>query len=88
MGGDHAEDCGRHPVYACGARHASLVGSQDRGRLRATYYLNTTSLAALKQYSAANIVLLKEEGDSSHVNQSYDREPALELAETAARDLP
>ena len=36
---------------------------------------HTTSAAAMQAYQDAKIILIKEEGDSSHVNQSYDRAP-------------
>ena len=44
------------------------------------YGPHTTSLEAMRQYSDAKIILMKEEGDSSHVNQSYDREPPFEFS--------
>jgi hypothetical protein len=37
---------------------------------------HTSSIEAMELYANARILLLKEEGDSSHVNQSYDQQVA------------
>ena len=49
---------------------------------------HTTSLEAMRVYADAKILLIKEEGDSSHVNQAYDRAPSPPPThpETAARE--
>ena len=46
---------------------------------------HTSSLKAMEIYHSRKILLLKEEGDASHVNQSYDRARAAPAVPTSPR---
>ena len=51
------------------------------------YGAHTSSEAAMQTYADRKILLLKEEGDSSHVNQSYDQKVAKDDKKSMRQSL-